>query len=120
MGFDECLYPKALNYVCVTCDFKQLEVGPVAGPLKACQLNNQTSTITIHAGGGKKDIQIKRNPVHGIKIEFDDTEYGPDWTGLYRHQNAGNNITDVKVTPSQNCDCPTAPAKCLVRVTTTR
>jgi hypothetical protein len=115
--FDEGIYKPTDQYECATCNFKLLEVGPLAGPLTPCHFINQNSTVTIHAGGGRKDIKIRR--ANGIKIDFNGREYGPDTTGTKKHYNSRNNIQSVNVTPVPlNCQCPTT-GLCKIQVTTT-
>lgn len=118
--FSEAIYAPTSgtnpNYVCATCAFKTLEVGPVDGPFTPCPIANQNSTITIHAGGGQKNIKIKRNPQSKIQIEFNASEYGAGPAGQ-QHYNPNNNIQKVQVTPSLNCQCPRGQ-KCEIHVTT--
>jgi hypothetical protein len=111
LEFNETIYKSngASNptYICDTCAYKKLEVGPVGGPFTPCTIVNQNSAIVIHAGGGRKNIKIKRNSAAKIQVEFNAKEYGPDSTGLKKHYNPNNNINKVKVTPSLSCQCPT-------------
>lgn len=119
LDFNDTIYASnnASNptYICNACTFKTLEVGPVGGPYTPCSIANQNSTITIHAGGGRKNIQIKRNSNSKIQIAFNATEYGP--SGTKKHYNPNNNIESVKVTPSLSCQCPTGK-KCEIHVIT--
>ena len=121
LDFNDTIYASngASNptYICNTCTFKTLEVGAVGGPYTPCSIVNQNSTITIHAGGGRKNIQIKRNSQSKIQIGFNAKEYGPDTTGTKKHYNPNNNIESVKVTPSLSCQCPTGK-KCEIHVIT--
>jgi len=100
---DGSAHPK---YVCAKCDYTELEVGPVSGPFgPPCKIANQNSSMHIDAGGGNKDIRIKRNPAHGLVIDFDNTEY--ILTGTKPHHGAHGHLKKIDVNPSLSCQCPT-------------
>jgi len=111
---DGAAHPK---YVCATCDYTELEVGPVSGPFgPPCKIANQNSSMHIDAGGGNKDIKIKRNPAHGLEIDFDNTEY--ILTGTKPHHSANGHLKKIKVDPSSlSCQCPTT-VECEIHIRT--
>ena len=76
------------------------------GPFTPCTISNQNSAITIDAGGGKKNIKIKRNSAHGLQIEFYKSEY-QDTTGT-KHHSPNAHLKKITVNPPlPNCQCPT-------------
>jgi len=108
LNFDEKVFlsdgatkPK---YVCATCDYTILEVGPLGGPFgPPCKIANQNSSMHIDAGGGNKDIKIKRT--HGLEIDFDTQEYAQN--GANGHHSAHGHLKKIDVNPSLSCQCPT-------------
>jgi hypothetical protein len=106
MEFNAGLFPSAGGGAptCNTCNFKRLEVGPANGPsVLVCDMTTQqNSMVSIDAGGGNKDITIKRNSgSNGVEISFDRAEYPA--VGQSQGHSNNNKIKVIKFTPKLSC-----------------